>query len=142
MSESEKRQLAVEHPSIRNMTDEERVEAIQRISITEEHLIEFLNKSGREWLIFRTEDLVRSIPPGGLEFVQQIVSCYRDYRSVQNSTTGELVEQKDVVSGKIVEIPKTKPETLEVAELDRLIRYLVGQITELDSTWTLDRPPM
>jgi len=41
-----------------------------------------------------------------------------------------------------VKVPQMKEETLEVEELDRVIRYLIGQVTEKDPTWKLENPPL
>jgi len=138
------------------MSAVERSEARLRVAMkSRDHLKRWVVESGRSWLIFDAVELIDSLPPdppfpaegepeeiGALELLIQFIACYRDHRACIPSTTGEMIQQKDPGTGKISETPKTKPETLEVVELDRLIRWAIGQITEKDPEWSLDRSPM
>ena len=148
--------LAVETDIVKGMSPIERSEALMRVAMkSKEHMKRWAVESGRPWLIFDTAELIDALPPdppppaegepeqiGALELLTQFVACYRDHRACLPSTTGEMVQQKDPGTGKISETPKTKPETLEPVEIDRLIRWLVGEITAKDPTWSLDRSPM
>lgn len=149
------RPLAVETDIVKGMSPVERSEALMRVAMkSKEHMKRWAVQSGRPWLIFDTCELIDALPDvpppaegekpeiGPLELLLQFVACYRDHRACIPSTTGETVQQKDPGTGKITETPKTKTETLEVVEMDRLVRWLVGQITEKDPSWSLERQPL
>jgi hypothetical protein len=82
-----------------------------------EHLIRFLNGSGRQFFVMRSEDVVRALPhfEEGVQVLQNLVSCYRDFRRLVPSG------KTDQVKGQ--EIPRYKGETLEIEELDELIAW-------------------
>ena len=104
------------------------------------HLRVWAEASGRRWLVFHTGELIDALPwPAGVEAFMQIVAAYRDHRAAIPSGRVEVVTHP--LTGEKHKIPITKGETLEVDELDRAIRYLIGQITEKDPTWTLTSPP-
>ena len=139
----------IEHDSIKDMTPIERSQAQMRVAMKDlDHMIKWAVESGREWLVFNTRELLRAFPKDPeaqqacFEYLTQLVALYRDHRSVTPSTDGGVVEQKDPATGKIIETPKTKPETLELAEWDRLIRWAIGQATTIDPDWSLERSPM
>lgn len=117
-------------------------ERLNRIAIqSKEHLQRWIEESGRRWLIFNGRDLVDALPfPEGVDDFMRVVSCYRQYRSQVPS--GEVERQIDPILGKEIKVEKMKDETLEVAELDRVIRFCVGLITAKDPNWRLDNPPM
>jgi hypothetical protein len=99
-----------------------------------EKMREWLEASGRVWLVFNAPQLVEALPwPEGMNAFMQIVAAYRDHRST--IPTGDTEE----VNG--VPTRLYHGDTLTAVELDRCIRYLIGQITELDPTWTLERDP-
>jgi hypothetical protein len=105
------------------------------------HLREWLEKSGRQWLVLNGLHLVDALPwPTGAEALTQIIACYRDHRSV--IATGETKMEVDPRTKQQVEVEVYHPETLTVTELDRAIRYLVGQITELKPGWALTDPAL
>lgn len=138
------RRLAVEHPAVRGMSEEERAEASTRVAVaTPAQLKGWLRETGRQWLVFNAMDLVDSLPwPEGVDSFMQFVECYRDHRSLIPSSTGEVVKMPDLKSDprgrKMIEVPKGKPEVLELDELDSAIRYLINQAKELDPTWSLE----
>jgi hypothetical protein len=106
-----------------------------------EHLKKWLQRSGRDWIVFRADNLVDALSfPEEVELFMQIVSAYRNYR--QTLESGRFIRQEAVVSGQDINVPIMKSENLEMEELDRLIRSLVTQITEKDPTWTLDGTPL
>lgn len=108
---------------------------------TPEHLKKWLEASGRRWLVLDTLELVDALPwPNGVDSLIQIIACYRDHRRVIPS--GRVERQRDPTLKKEVDVPIMKDETLEVFELDRAIRYLIGQITTKDAKWKLENPPM
>ena len=124
------------------MTMEEMAQRILNISIKDAgHLKEWLEVSGRRWLIFDSRDLVDSLPfPEGIDDFMRVVACYREHRTKLPS--GHYETQTDPTLGKAIDVPLMKHDLLEVEELDRVIRYCIRQITEKDSSWTLENPPM
>ena len=105
------------------------------------HLKKWLQESGRRWLVFDSLELVDSLPfPDGLDTLMQIIACYRDHRRAIPS--GGFEEMPDPTLGQKVRVPLMKDENLEVAEMDRLIRYYIGKASEKDPNWKLDNPPL
>lgn len=135
--------LAVEHDSVKKMSEIERSEAQMRVAMTDkEHLRRWLHESGRRWLVLNGDDLVDALWPTGIEALMLLVACYRDHRATLPSSSGELVEQKVPGTNEVVRTPKPKPETLEINELDRAIRYLIAQASEMDPNWSLSGGPL
>ena len=122
-------------PENRNLTPEERMQAALRVSLSSpEKLIQWLEASGRTWIVFNARQLVDALPwPDGVSAFMQCVAAYRDHRST--IPTGET----ETVSGQ--EVPKFHTEALTVDELDRAIRFLISQASAQDPTWSLERPP-
>jgi hypothetical protein len=110
------RVMSVELTEVRGMSDLERAQARESVSIkSPDHLLAFLDASERTWLIFNTDHLIRSLPwPEGVLMMQRIVSWYRDYR---------------------IQVG----EALEIPEAERAIRFLLDRIRERDPSWTLAR---
>jgi hypothetical protein len=135
-------QPAVEHPDIKGMTAEERMAAVLRTSITSpDHLKRWLEQSGRRWLVLDSVQLVEALPwPDGVSALAQILAALRDHRFA--IPTGEFETQYDSEKKCDVRVPLHHTEQLEVCELDRAIRYLIGQITEKDSAWSLENQPL
>ena len=113
----------------------DRVEAARRVAIASpEKLKEWLSASGRSWLIFNGPQLIDSLPwPEGVNVFMQLVDAYRDHRRAL--PTGE----SETISG--VKVACYHDDTLTLPELDRCIRFLVGQATALDPTWSLEKDP-
>ena len=128
--------MNIEIPVIKNMTPQEREEASRRVAMASaEKLAAWAEASGRGWIVFNTKELIEALPwPDGHQFLQQIIACLRDYRATKQSGRFETVNGS--------EIPIMKSEELEVEELDRAIRFLVGKITEKNPQWTLDGQPL
>lgn len=126
---------------VRKMSSQERSEAQMRVSMQHpEHLKSWLVASGRRWLVINALELVDALPwPAGVDAFLQIVAAYRDHRGAMPSGRMEVIAHPN---GESITVPVMKGETLEVEELDRAIRYLIGQITAKDSTWKLENPPM
>jgi len=121
---------------------QEQSERLLRVAIKDaDHLKAWLEKSGRRWLVFNALELVDALPfPDGVDTLIQLIACYRDYRSVQ--PTGRVEAIKEPTLGGTVHAPVYKGETLEVEELDRAIRYLIRQITDVDPEWSLNNEPL
>lgn len=121
---------------------EEMSKRLLRVSLKDKkHLLQWLEATGRRWLIFNSRDLVQALPfPDGIDDLMRIVACYREHR--RNLPSGRYEVQLDPILGKKVQVPLTKGETLEIEEWDRLIRYGISVITELDPKWTLDNAPL
>ena len=126
---------SIPHPSIAGMSAEERMQSALRTSMASpEKLIQWLEASGRAWLVFNARQLVQALPwPDGASAFAQIVAASRDHRSTVS--TGET----ETING--VTVPRFHTEALTVIELDRVIRYLITQASTLDPTWSLDRDP-
>lgn len=106
-----------------------------------EHLKGWMHASGRRWLLLNGDHLVDALPwPNGVEAFMQVVACYRDHRAALDTGETQLIENPD--TGEMDEVPLYYPEPLTLTEMDRAIRWLVGQITELDSDWKLENPPL
>lgn len=126
----------------RNKSAIELSEEQLRIAVKDRaHLKEWLHASGRQWLVLNGDHLVDALPwPDGVETFMQIVACYRDHRATID--TGEKALIKNPTTGNLEEVLTFYPETLTLTEMDRAIRWLVGQITNLDSDWKLENPPL
>ena len=125
------------------MNPEERIEALARVAIRDKaHLKRWLQASGRQWLVFNALDLVDALPwPDGIDLFMQVVARYRNHRA--SIDTGRTKMEQNPTTGEDVEVSIFKGETLEVEELDLVIRYLVDQIHEKDSLWTfIGKKPM
>jgi len=68
-----------------------------------------------------------------------IFMCYKDYRGTVNSGRSRLMENE---KGEMVEVFVGKGEMLEIEEVDRAIRHLIGVATELDPDWKLESAPL
>lgn len=122
-------------PENRNLTPEERKSAAMNTWMTSpEKLIQWLEASGRTWIVFNARQFVEAQAwPSGAEAFQYLLAAYRDHRST--IPTGET----ETIAGKTVN--KFHTESLTVIELDRVIRYLISQASTLDPTWSLERDP-
>jgi hypothetical protein len=106
------------------------------------HLIDWLNASGREFLVFKSEDLVRSFPDSdeGVDFLQRVVGSYRAFRNKQPAyeERGARLDQGRISKRAAMElgwdasvvgsqtIPEAivfKTDALEPDELDALIEW-------------------
>jgi len=124
------------------MSPVERSEAKMRTAMkSQKHLMAWLDASGRSYLVLKATDLVQALPfPEGIEPLMQIFQAYRDHRATQE--TGRYDTMPDPLGGPAHEVPVMKGETLEIEELDRAIRYLIGQASLLDPDWSLRNPPL
>ena len=127
------------HP---DMSAEERIEALARVSIKDKaHLKRWLQASGRTWLVFHALDLVDALSwPDGVDLFMQVVACYREHRA--SLETGRHETQESPVTGKEVQVSIFKGETLEVEEMIQAVRALIGQIRGKDPTWTPEKLSM
>lgn len=117
-----------------------------RVSMkSKEHMIRWLEETGRRYLLLDAKDLVDALPfPDGCEALQVILRYYADHRASLPTGKSELTEIHDAKTGQPmkVELPTFKSEVLEVVELDRAIRYLINQASQRDPTWDLNNPPL
>lgn len=74
----------------------------------------------------------------------EIVTMYREHRRTQATGRSEKQEHFDDVTDRTVsvDVPLYKDETLEIEELDRVIRHLIGLATEKDPGWSLQNAPL
>lgn len=102
--------------------------------ITLAKLKEWVDASGRGWIVLNARQFVEALPwPGGVRAFQECLAAYQDHR--RTIETGDT----EVISG--VTVKKYHTDVLTVIELDRVIRYLIAQVSALDPTWSLERDP-
>jgi hypothetical protein len=82
--------------------------------------------------------------PYGVEMLMQVVGAYRDYRRTIKTGRTRRLTGVSAVTGEPydVEVEVCKDEHLEIEELDRAVRYLITQLLERDSNWTLEQPAL
>jgi len=112
-----------------------------------DHLIQWLRQTNRRFVVFETQDLVKSLQDMegfvGLQALQQLVNVYRAHR--QTVPTGEVrMEKVKAPDGttKEVSIPLMKDDTLTIPELDRCIRWLCAHMHDRNPGWSLDSAPL
>lgn len=90
---------------------------------SKDQLIRFLNNSGRRFFVMRSEDLINSLPhfEDGVLAIQNIVSCYRDFRRCIPTDRTELVANP--ITSSAIEVMVMKDESLEPEEYDDLIEW-------------------
>jgi hypothetical protein len=121
----------LELPEVRTMSITEKQQALNTCSRADaDKLLAWLEATGRRWLVFDARHLVNALAwPTEVQDLQHHIARYREYRA------GLL--RKDPETG----CTFGHGETLEVEELDRLIRYLISQISERDPSWSLESNP-
>lgn len=141
----------------KSMSAEERAEAQMSTAMASpDHLRQWLDETGRHWLVLNTDELVKALPwPTGVEALQNMLRAYRGFR--QSVPTGEMatlacsgatncqiciLNNLKPSKDRHHEVPVFKEEELNVAELDRAIRYLVAQLTARDPSWSLEKPAL
>ena len=125
-------------------TSQEILEARTRTAMTNpEHLERWLLASGREYLCFVTRDLIEALRPYWPEAhreLQDVIALYLNKR--MQEPTGDVRKEKSPVTGDVVEAPIMKSDAMTKEELDRMIRWAIGQITRLDQNWSLEDRPL
>lgn len=106
-----------------------------------EHLKQWLQASGRRWLVMDAMELVDALPwPGGVQELMGLINLYTQHRRQFDSGRRQIVE--DPITKEDVETIVYKGDKLELAEIDRAIRYLVQQAFELNPKWSLENPAL
>lgn len=125
-----------------DLSHQELAERLLRVSLKDpQHLKKWLAESGRRYLVFDALDLVDSLEfPTGIKKLMEVIASYRDHRL--NIPSGEFRNELDPTLGKEIKVSIPKSDVLTVTELDRAIRFLISQITQIDSSWVLERTPM
>lgn len=124
------------------VTEEKYLERAAAVAMSSpEHMKEWLEKSGRRWMVFNGMELIDALPwPEGVQEVMDVISLYRNHRrTIPSGRTETIIEP---VTRKEVTLPLCKDEHLELEELDRCVRYLIAQIYELDPKWSLENPSL
>jgi uncharacterized NAD(P)/FAD-binding protein YdhS len=105
-----------------------------------EHLKRWLAQTGRRFMVFNAADLVDALPwPDGHNALLQIIAAYRAQRA---ATLSDRVEKTTSPTGEGIELQLPKDEFLEVEELDRAIRDLIGEASRKDPNWKLENAPL
>ena len=108
---------------------------------SQEHMVRWVEESGRVWFIFNGKHLASALPwPAGAEALMQVIACYRDHRATLD--TGETQFVENPITKDMAEVPMYYPETLTLTEMDRAIRWMHGQITSLDPSWKITDAPL
>ena len=119
-------------------------EAARKTAITSpKHLLLWLHESGRRWLVFSADDVVDACTSTNgerwsenVKLFQTLIDMVRNHR--RRVPSGRVEKIKEPMTNQLVDVQVFKDETLEVEELDRCIRYLVGHILEKDPKWSLE----
>ena len=105
------------------------------------HLKQWAKASGRTWIVINADELIDALPwPGGVQEFMDLITLLAKQRATK--PTGRFDEVKDPLTQEMISIPVMKTEELEMDELDRAIRFLVGQIREHRADWSLDDPAL
>jgi len=125
-----------------NLNDTDIKQALENISIkSPEHLKKWLIASGRRWLVFDGVDLINSLDyPAGVLSLMQIINSYQAYRSSKMSNRIEKIEHP--LTHEIIETALPKCDVLELEELDRCVRYLIGLASTKDINWNINNSPL
>lgn len=110
-----------------------------------EHLLRWLRETNRKWVVFYAPDLLEALPfPEGVAAFMDIVAVYREHRRGIPNGRIEVQQKLDEVTQQMVDVDVElhKDEGLEIEEIDRLIRHLVGEITAKDPNWRLTNNPL
>lgn len=97
--------------------------------------------ASRPFIVLVARDLVDALPwSHGVEMMQEVLALYAEYR--RKIPTGDVERRVDPMMHETIEVPLVKNETLTVDELDRCIRWLVGQLKDRRPEWTLESEPL
>lgn len=117
----------------------QRERAMKAAMADPEHLKRWLKESGRRYMVFDGLELVDALPwPGGVQELMDLTHLYAQHR--RKIPSGRFEKQQ--VMGNTVDVEIFKTEKLELAELDRVIRFLVAQAYEQDPQWSLENPAL
>ena len=131
------------HPVTKEKTTPElrRERAMKAAMASPDHMKAWLDASGRRWLVFSAQDMIDGLPwPGGVQEFMDLIHLYGQRR--RKIPNGRFEIEVEPLTGEEVQIPLYKDENLELEELDRAIRYLIGQAYELDPKWSLENPAL
>lgn len=126
--------------------------AQNRVALTDpDHLLRWLQKTNRTFLVLSNQDLVESLKhltddhgqPVGLHTLQQLINCYLQHRQTLPSgeTRTEKVRAPDGTASE-VRVALMKDDTLTTAELDRAIRQLTREMFDRNPNWSLNDDPL
>lgn len=111
-----------------------------------DHLKRWLAATGRRWLVLSSDDLVDALwdVPDAVNTLIGLLAMYRDHRrGIPNGRTETMTEPATKTK---VQVPLMKDEALELEELDRAIRALIGQASReadrLGVAWSLESAPL
>lgn len=100
----------------------------------QEELKAWAEASGREFIVFRTSDLIDALPyPEGVEQFQQIIRAYGRHRSVIASDRSESVPERGASGNR--SIPCGRRDALDAEEKKRLVLILIGEIQANEPGW-------
>ena len=94
----------------------------------------------RPFMVFVGPDLVKSLRwPDGHQALQSIIQQYQDHRC--KIPSGSVRLERDPVLDQQVEVALMKDQRLSESEMDRAIRWLIGEIKERNPKWSLEDAP-
>ena len=106
-------------------------EEVRTAMASPEHLVRWLNATGRKFLVFDASDMVRALPwPDGVDYLIQIIAAYRDYRRTKE--TGYLRLERDE-TGTEVKVAMMKSDALTFDELVNCIEWMQVKASEAAS---------
>ena len=116
-------------------TLDEMADVRERVGLSDVDVLKrWLVDTGRRYLIFDSIQLVGSLSFEGLKSIQCIIQAYREYR--MGIPTGEKEIIPNPIDGSDCEVAVMYTDTFNLEELKAVHRYIVGQITDLDPSWT------
>lgn len=105
-----------------------------------DHFHQWLKASDREFLVFLSSDLINALKmPSDAQAVQNMVHLYRSYRM---TIAYDVRIEDEPITGEKVEVPVVKDDRLTLAEKDRLVRKLAGDLQDAIPGWSLDSHPI
>ncbi len=132
---------------LRAASHKEILEARLNVSMADvEHLITWLRETGREYLIFKSEDLVRGITLTHVPFLQALLTDYTVYRRGIPDGSGEKLEVRLEDIGEVCYEEVGKTAQLTPAEALEVAQHLLNFVNESHAkkgepvTWTLVGP--
>ena len=126
---------------VESLTPRQIQEAQQAVAMTDlAHLRAWLQASDREFLTFLSTDLLDALAVDNLDVVpafQQVVAAYTQHRM---GIAYDVRQEKEPTTGEMIDVQIVKDDRLTLAEKDRLVRKLAGDLSDAFPGWSLNSP--